>query len=151
MRPLATLSIMAISVVLLLPASVSADEPAGVIKIVLGEAYVQRGDSTFHAEPGVKVLPGDELRTGEDASLGVIFRDDSVLSLGPGSSMVLERFVFAPAEGKMRIVARIMAGTMSYLSGLIGKLAPDSIRFDTPDASIGIRGTHFAIQLPSEF
>jgi hypothetical protein len=36
---------------------------------------------------------------------------------------------------------------MVYLSGLIGKLAPESARFETPVASIGIRGTRFAVKL----
>jgi hypothetical protein len=38
-------------------------------------------------------------------------------------------------------------GTLSYLSGLIGKLAPESARFETPVASIGIRGTRFAMKV----
>jgi hypothetical protein len=35
---------------------------------------------------------------------------------------------------------------MAYLSGLIGKLSPESARFETPVASIGIRGTRFAVK-----
>jgi hypothetical protein len=35
---------------------------------------------------------------------------------------------------------------MAYISGLIGKLAPESVRFETPVASIGIRGTCFAVK-----
>ena len=34
---------------------------------------------------------------------------------------------------------------MAYLTGLIGKLAPEKARFETPTATIGIRGTHFAV------
>jgi hypothetical protein len=34
---------------------------------------------------------------------------------------------------------------MAYLSGLIGKLAPEKARFETPTATIGIRGTHFVV------
>jgi hypothetical protein len=35
---------------------------------------------------------------------------------------------------------------MAYLSGLIGKLSPESVRIETPTASIGVRGTHFAVK-----
>jgi len=38
-------------------------------------------------------------------------------------------------------------GTAVYLSGLISKLAPDSARFETPSASVGIRGTKFAVKV----
>jgi hypothetical protein len=36
---------------------------------------------------------------------------------------------------------------MAYVSGLIGKISPQSVRFETPVASIGIRGTHFAVKV----
>ncbi len=36
---------------------------------------------------------------------------------------------------------------MAYISGLIGKLAPESARFETPVATIGIRGTRFAVKV----
>ena len=36
---------------------------------------------------------------------------------------------------------------MAYLSGRIAKLAPEKARFDTPVASIGIRGTRFAVKV----
>jgi len=44
-------------------------------------------------------------------------------------------------------VARISRGTMAYLSGLIGKLAPEAARFETPSTTIGIRGTRFAVNV----
>jgi hypothetical protein len=77
----------------------------------------------------------------------VILRDNSTLSLGPGSRIVIETFLFFPYEGKFGMLARITRGSMAYLSGLIGKLAPGSARFETPTATIGIRGTRFAVKV----
>jgi hypothetical protein len=90
---------------------------------------------------------GDTLVTGRDGSLGVILRDDSSLSIGPGSRLVLRRFRFSPSEGKFELVARISRGTMAYLSGLIGRLSPEKVRIETPSATIGIRGTRFALKV----
>jgi hypothetical protein len=45
------------------------------------------------------------------------------------------------------MLVRLSSGTMAYLSGLIGKLAPESVRFETPVATIGIRGTRFAMKV----
>src|SRR3990170_2315749 len=56
------------------------------------------------------------------------------------------KILVSPAEGKLGLMARLSKGTMAYLSGLIGKLAPESVRFETPTASIGVRGTHFAVK-----
>jgi len=124
-----------------------AGETIGVVRTVSGDATVTRGEKTLPAAPGLKILVEDTLDTGRDGSIGVILRDDSSLSIGPGSRLVLRSFLFAPSEGKFDLVARITRGTMAYLSGMIGKLAPEKARFDTPTATIGIRGTRFAVKV----
>jgi hypothetical protein len=123
-----------------------AGETIGLVRTVSGDATVTRGERSIPADPGLKLIVGDTLVTGRDGSLGVILRDDSSLSIGPGSRLVLRSFQFSPAEGRFDLVARISRGTMAYLSGLIGKLAPEKVRFETPTATIGIRGTRFALK-----
>jgi len=118
----------------------------GVVKNSSGETSLTRGERLFPAAVGTRLAAGDTLSTGPDGSLGVILRDNSILSLGPGSSIVIQTFLFSPAEGKIGLLARLSRGTMAYISGLIGKLAPESARFETPVASIGIRGTYFAVK-----
>jgi hypothetical protein len=124
-----------------------AGETIGMVRASTGDATVTRVEKTFPATPGLKLLVGDTLGTGRDGSLGVILGDDSSLSVGPGSRLVLRSFLFSPSEGKFELVARITRGTMAYLSGLIGKLAPEKARFETPTATIGIRGTRFAVKV----
>jgi hypothetical protein len=125
----------------------AAGETIGVVRTASGEATVTRGEKTLPAATGSKLMVGDILGTGRDGSLGVILHDDSSLSIGPGSRLVLRSFLFSPSEGKFSLVARITRGTMAYLSGLIGKLAPEKTRFETPTATIGIRGTRFAVKV----
>ena len=122
------------------------DGTIGVVRNYSGSATVTRGNDVLPATTGTRLHVGDTLGTGPDGSLGVILRDDSSLSLGPSSSLVLRDFVFSPYEGKLGLWVRLSKGTMAYLSGLIGKLAPEKARFDTPLATIGIRGTHFAVK-----
>jgi hypothetical protein len=124
-----------------------AGETIGVVRTASGAATVTRGEMTLPATPGLKIMAGDTLGTGPDGSLGVILRDDSSLSIGPESRLVLRSFLFSPSAGKFGLVARITQGTMAYLSGLIGKLAPEKARFETPTATIGIRGTRFAVKV----
>ncbi|MGZ8474118.1 MAG: FecR family protein [Candidatus Deferrimicrobiaceae bacterium] len=138
-----------LGVLCLLPAAGAAapGETIGMVRIASGDATVTRGEKTLPAVPGLKLMAGDTLGTGPDGSLGIILRDDSSLSIGPGSRLVLRSFHFSPSEGKFDLVARITRGTMAYLSGLIGKLAPEKARFETPTATIGIRGTRFAVKV----
>jgi len=124
-----------------------AGESIGLVRTASGDATVSRGEKTVPAAPGLKLMVGDTLGTGRNGSLGVILRDDSTLSIGPGSRLVLRSFLFSPSEGKFDLVARISRGTMAYLSGLIGKLAPEKVRIETPTATIGIRGTRFALKV----
>jgi hypothetical protein len=124
-----------------------AGETIGIVRAVSGDATVIRGEKSLPAAPGLKIMVGDTLVTGRDGTVGVILRDDSSLSVGPESRLVLRNFQFSPSEGKFELVTRISRGTMAYLSGLIGKLAPEKARFETPTATIGIRGTRFALKV----
>ena len=128
------------------PLPASGAEIAGVVRKVSGTAAIHRGRKTFPAAPGLKLFPQDGLETGQDGRMGIILRDDSMLSLGPGSSLFLEKFQFAPAARRFGLVSRLSRGTLEYISGLIGKLSPESVRFDTPVSSIGVRGTHIIVK-----
>jgi len=59
----------------------------------------------------------------------------------------VNEFAFSPGEGKMSIVTRLLKGSAVYLSGIIARLSPESVRFETPVANIGIRGTMFAVKV----
>jgi hypothetical protein len=76
-----------------------------------------------------------------------VFSDETLLSLGPESLVVVDQYVFAPRQGKFSIVLKMLRGTAAYLSGLISKLTPEAAHFETPSASIGIRGTHFVVKV----
>jgi hypothetical protein len=122
------------------------DRTIGVVHNAAGSTTVTRGGNVLPAMTGTRLHAGDALGTGPDGSLGIILRDNSSLSLGPSSSLVLRDFLFSPSEGQFSLLVRLSKGTMAYLSGLIGKLAPERARFETPTATIGIRGTHFVVK-----
>ncbi len=132
--------------------ALSADPSAiiGTLEKVNGTATVVRQDQISPAKVGLEIKAKDTLRTGLDGSLGVKFHDDTLLSLGPESVLVIDEFVYAPNEGKLSLVFRMIKGTAVYLSGLIAKLAPDSVHFVTPSASVGVRGTKFAVKVEEE-
>ena len=119
----------------------------GTLQKVNGAAIVVRQGQTITAKIGLEIWENDILRTGTDGSIGVVFNDDTLLSLGPGSVLVIDEFVFAPNQGKFSIVIRMLKGTAAYLSGLISKFAPEAAHFETPSASIGIRGTRFVVKV----
>jgi len=133
----------------ILPPDISAADPdtIGIVRTLEGQATFTRRGQISPAVVGTKLQVEDTLMTGPNGSMGVILRDNSTLSIGPNSSLVIRNFLFSPAEGKLGLLVRLSRGTMAYLSGLIGKLAPESALFETPVGSIGIRGTRFAVKV----
>ena len=121
-----------------------------VVEKVTGTATVVRQGRTISAKIGLDIYQYDTLRTGPDGSMGVIFNDDTSLSLGPESMLVIDEFVFAPRQGRYSIALRMVKGTLAYFSGLISKLAPESAHIETPTSSIGIRGTKFVARVEGE-
>ena len=119
----------------------------GIVKSVVGYSVVVREGETFKVEANMLVLTGDLLKTGDDGKMGLIFEDDTVISIGPDSQIVIEDFLFQPAEKKMSFVARILHGTATFLSGQLSKLAPDKVRIKTPNATIGMRGTSILVKV----
>ena len=129
------------------PAFAQQPTPAGHVKIATGRAFIVRQSTTIAAKPGDAVFAIDTLRTEADGTIGVTMIDDTRISLGPESEVRLERYVFAPAEGGLGMVLNFVRGVAAYVSGRMAKLAPDSIRLETPAAIVGVRGTTVAIRV----
>jgi hypothetical protein len=122
-------------------------EHVGIVKSLVGEALIVRGEQEFNAVTHAKLKQGDLIKTGLNGKIGLVFEDDTVVSLGPNSQILIEDFLFEPAINQLSFIARIIQGTASFLSGQIAKLAPEMVRVETPDATIGMRGTHVLIKV----
>jgi len=120
---------------------------AGRIKVSTGAAFIVRDGAQIPAQVGQVVFESDGLRTAADGKIGVTLSDDTRLSLGPNSELKLERFMYSPADSGFGLVLKFVKGAATYVSGRIAKLAPDSIRLETPAAIIGVRGTTLAIRV----
>ena len=120
---------------------------AGRIKVASGSVFIVRGGTLVPAQAGQEVFEADGLKTGADGRLGITLKDDTRVSLGPSSEVRVDRFVFAPAEGRMGLVLKVVRGVIGYVSGRIAKLSPDSIRLETPAAVVGVRGTTLALHV----
>jgi hypothetical protein len=139
-----------LTIALSLPAIArAAEQPvsAGQIKVVSGAAFVIRGKDVLPATLGLKVFESDRVRTGSDGRLGITLKDDTRFSLGPNSEVHLDRFAYAPAEGRLALALNVVRGMAAYVSGRIAKLAPDAVRLDTPGAIVGVRGTTLALSV----
>ncbi len=119
----------------------------GSVKSVKGQAWIMRGQERIAVVPGTRLMVHDILNTGSDGALGLILRDDTIISMGSRSEMALAEFVFQPDQHRFALLARFLKGTFSYLSGVMAKLAPDAVRIETPVGMVAIRGTHCLIKV----
>jgi hypothetical protein len=139
---------LGLAALLLAPADATAgDDAIGMVKASSGQAVIVSGDKTRSAEVGAVIRRHDRLETGADGAIGVTFRDDTRVSLGPRSQLQVSDFEFQPRQRRFAFVARLIRGSMMYASGLIAKRAPASVAVVTPVGTIGVSGTRLLIDI----
>lgn len=129
-------------------ASAQDERPAGYVKVLSGSASAERAGQSRRLKLGDPIFEADLLRTESDGRVGITLKDGTRLSLGPNTDVALATFAYAPAEQRFGLVLRVARGILEYVSGRLGKLAPESIRIETPSSIVGVRGTHLLIEAP---
>ncbi len=119
----------------------------GKIKTLKGMVTAIRDSKEIPLNIGDSVYQNDVLRTAADSAAGIIFEDDTILSLGPQTELAVDEYLFAPEKGNLSMFVRMLRGTASYISGIIGRQSPESVKFQMPEAIIAIRGTHFLVKV----
>lgn len=133
----------------LAPGQLAQAGAGGVAKQAIGHVETANGSVTVVHADGTKgvlhkgdpIFQGDVLQTAKGAAVGLLFVDNTAMSLGGDGRMVLDSMVFDPATGSGKSAFSLMQGTFSFVSGQIAKAAPDAMMVRTPVATIGIRGT----------
>lgn len=126
------------------------EAPIGYVKTVNGDAFVITKGNRVAAKSGTPVFEGSQLRTGPKSSLGVTFKDETIMSFGPDTELTVDAYLYQPAQGKLKLGSRITKGSMNYVSGVIAKLQPDAVTLATPTGTIGVRGTQFLVRVEEE-
>jgi hypothetical protein len=120
-----------------LPATSSAaEEPIGVTATVRNTVSQLEPRATRIAK-GDEVVRNEVVRTAADSDARFVLRDDTNLSLGPGSTLKLDRTVFDdPKAGDIAI--KLTQGAFRFVTGHSEK---EAYVISTPLATIGVRGT----------
>lgn len=126
--------------------AVAAAQDAGQIKTSKGSAQIERAGQKLPATVGQIVQQGDAVSTGADGSVGITFRDNSLVSIGPDSVLVIDRFVFDSTTHQGNFDASLKQGTLAVVSGKLAKQSPDAMKVRTPAAVLGVRGTEFLVR-----
>ena len=130
------------SLVLCMAASTASAEPIGsavrIVNKVTGSLDQQKHDLTV----GDNVSQNEAIDVASDALGELKLRDDTKLALGPGSRLVLDKFVYNPAPSTGAVGVNLVKGAFRFITGLSSK---GNYELRTPSAVISVRGTVFDV------
>lgn len=141
------LKCLVVALAVLSASALMAADDAGQIKVVNGPVTIERDGQTLPAVIGTRVRQADTLRTGAGGSVGVTMLDNTLVSAGPNSLLVIERYAFNSTTHQGQFDAGLRRGTLSMVSGKLAKQSPDAVRVITPGTVLGARGTEFHVQV----
>ena len=117
------------------------------IKTVSGQAEIVRNGARSSARVGDPLYEKDTIETGADGAIGITFIDNTVMSGGPNSQIVIEDYKFNSSNFKGSMLTDMNRGTVSMISGDIARSTPGAMKVKTPTAILGVRGTRFVIEV----
>ncbi|MFN3579487.1 MAG: FecR domain-containing protein, partial [Pseudomonas sp.] len=129
------------------PLVVAADESVGRVLLSLGDnlAYSAQGQER-PLKRADHFFNEDTLITAASGRLQLRFSDGGMVALDPSSQFRVVDYAFGEGGGD-RAIFELMRGGMRTLSGKIGPEEGGEYSLKTVVATIGIRGTHYALQL----
>jgi hypothetical protein len=98
---------------------------------------------------GTDVQANEIISTAADDRAHLVFLDGTTLTIGPSSSMTIDKFVYDPTTQKGELAVNATKGVFRIIGGRISKTS--TITVTTPSATMGIRGgiAVFGVTVPS--
>ena len=91
---------------------------------------------------GKSMVYNERIDTSGAGVVQVLLVDGSTFTVGPGSSLVIDKFVYDPKTGKGDLVATFGKGALRFVGGKLSKDA-DGITVKTPAGALTVRGGIF--------
>ena len=125
--------------------STAAVADIGSVFELSGTAVIKRGKEIITVTKDALVKTNDKVET-KNGVVNIKFKDNTTVKVTENSSLIIDDFVYDPknaAGGKLSLKAA--SGTVRYVSGNIAHNNPNSVKINTPTASIAVRGTDFVM------
>jgi hypothetical protein len=126
------------------PAAAADAQKVGQAEIIRNEVVNATEAQLIPIGVGDDVLRDEVVRTGTDANARFGLIDNTKLTLGPASTLTIDRAVLADESRYKQITIRLTEGAFRFITGNSDK---KSYKIETPSASIGVRGTILDIRI----
>jgi hypothetical protein len=117
------------------------------LKTLQGTATITHNGVTSPLTPSTPIYMNDTIQTGARSKADVLFADNTEMTLSDNTKLQVDDYVYDPnLNSNNKATYSLLEGAFVYVSGLIGKKDPDSVRIETQASGIGTRGTKFILR-----
>ena len=130
-------------ILLLLWSQIAFAAVGSITELSNSPASIQRKGASVAGNKGTGVEMADVVKT-TAGKAGITFADDTRVQVNENSKLVIDDFVYDPNSKKSgKLAMNVALGTVRYASGAVAHNNPDSVKINTPTATIAVRGTDF--------
>ncbi|MEW6079752.1 MAG: FecR family protein [Thermodesulfobacteriota bacterium] len=122
--------------------------PIGKVSSVSGDVLIMHADmgTVFYARKDYPVYTGDTLTSKDKGKIAIVLKDDSVLTLAPGTTLVLNEAVFDPQEKKRSAMISLITGKARFLVKKFADFQNSTFAVKTKTSVAAVRGSDFIIE-----
>ena len=138
-RPLNGACVIAILAMAMLSSHAKADK-VGIAAAVEPDAFSSLGGAPqTQLSIGKSIFYNEHINTTSSGLVQVLLVDGSTFTVGPGSNLVIDKFVYDPKKKSGEVVATFSKGVMRFVGGRLSK-NDGGVTVKTPAGSLAIRG-----------
>ncbi len=142
LRPLLLTGLALAALPLLGLASPARADKVGVAAAVNPDAFSQGTEVKI----GNSIFYNQRINTTGSGLVQVLLVDGSTFTVGPGSDLVIDKFVYDPAKNKGEMVATLGKGVLRFVGGKLSK-NEGGVTVNTPSGALAIRGGMFHLSV----
>ncbi len=122
--------------------------PIGKVRRVYGKALLMHADkkAAYRLRKGMAVYQGDILVTRGDGRISVVLNDESILTLGPKTELVLNSSVFEPDAGRRSVLLNMLFGKARFFVKKFASFKNSMFKVYTSTSVAAVRGSDFIIE-----
>lgn len=117
----------------------AAVEKAGDVVSVRGKAVIEHKAGKEEARIAAALQESDNVVTRDKARVKMLFKDDSILTLGQNSKLVIKKYLYSPESKRAESIYELADGRLRAVVGGAG------FKVTTPTAFAAARGTVFTV------
>jgi hypothetical protein len=121
-----------------------ADDVAGTVTQVTGNAQIQRGATKITITTGMPVALHDQVSTAAGGQLTLKMIDGSTLTLSESSKLTIDENVVSGGVRSSTTVGLLGGGLRSLVTTVARSAGTSTFKVQTPNAIAGVRGTDFS-------